>query len=439
MKTLTPGDVVARQRADGASVACFYLVALLVIPARLKLAFVPITLPPALAVALCLGVLWFAAHLVDTLSMAKGRNLVRVAVGLFLCLHLMTYARATRRYLPEDELSAADSALIRILAMVAVAVFICDAVRDRHRLERLLRLLAGCIAVVSFVGLVQFAVGIDLASYVNLPGLRLQENAYAAFESRSIFRRPTGTANHPIEFGLICAIAVPLAAHFVFQARDRGAPTGRWFLCLVLVGLGAMLSLSRTAILGLVVAGIVMGMMLPRRHGVPLLAVGATFFVGASAVVPGLFGTLTSMFTNIENDPSVQGRTKDYDEAWKQVALHPWLGRGYGTYLPEKNPILDNQYLLTMIENGYLGLLVFVGLFLAAIFAALRARSLTKDENLRGFAAFLVCATLIGAIGAATFDLLAFSVATGLLFVVLGASGALLRVARAEAAASAGG
>jgi hypothetical protein len=45
-----------------------------------------------------------------------------------------------------------------------------------------------------------------------------------------------------------------------------------------------------------------------------------------------------------------------------------------------------------------------------------------------------VCATLIGALGAATFDLLSFSVATGLLFVVVGASGALLRIARAEAA-----
>jgi O-antigen ligase len=318
--------------------------------------------------------------------------------------------------------------------MVTVAVFVCDAIRSRDRLTRMMRVLVACLAVVSFVGLVQFALGIDLASYVNLPGLRIQENAYAAFETRSVFRRPSGTVNHPIEYGLICAMAVPMAAHFVFQARQRDEPVGRWVLCLALVGLGAMLSLSRTAIIGLVVAAIVMGVMLPRRQGVPLLAVGATAFVGASAIVPGLFGTLSSMFSNIQDDPSFQGRTKDYDGAWKDIALHPWLGRGFGTYLPSKNPILDNQYLLTMIENGYLGLCAFAGLFMIAIYAAFKARSLTKDENLRGIATCLVCATLIGALGAATFDLLSFSVATGLLFVVVGASGALLRIARAEAA-----
>lgn len=421
-----------RQRADGATLACLYLLALLIIPARLIVAFVPITLPPAMMVALFLGIVWFGAHLMDTMSMAKGRNAVRTAVAIFLIIHLMTFARATRRYLPTDELSVADSSMIRILAMVTVAIFICDAVRGRDRLDRMMRVLTACVAVVAFVGLVQFGLGIDLASYVNLPGLRLQENAYAAFESRSIFRRPSGTVNHPIEFGLICAIAVPFAAHFLFQARDRGVHTGRWVLVLVLVGLGAMLSLSRTAIIGLVVAGLVMGIMLPRRRGVPMLAVGTTFFIGASAVVPGLFGTLSGMFSNIEDDPSVQGRTKDYDGAWKEIALHPWLGRGFGTYLPTKNPILDNQYLLTMIENGYLGLFAFAGLFLVSIYAALKARSLTKDENLRGIAACLVCASLISALGAATFDLLSFSVATGLLFVIVGASGALLRITRAE-------
>lgn len=425
---------LTQQRADGATLLIFYILALLVVPARFTIAFVPITLPPALFVALCLAVLWLAAHLVDHLSMAKGRNAVRTLLAVYVILHLTTYAIATRRYLPADELSVSDSALIRIVAMSALAVFVCDAVRSGERLSRALKVMVGCLTFGAFIGLIQFGLGLDLASYVTLPGLRVQDNGYSALESRSIFFRPAGTVNHPIEFGLVCVLGVPFAAHFVFQAKDRGEPVGRWWTALSLLSLMAILSLSRTAIIGLVVTGIVLGLLLPRRRGLPLLGVGAVFLGGAAAVVPGLLGTVTSMFSNIEDDPSFQGRTKDYDGAWLEIAKHPWLGRGFGTFLPSKYTILDNQYLLTMIENGYLGLIAYVLLFVGGIYAALRARSLSKDESIRGIAVCLVGAMLTSALGAATFDQLSFSVATGMSFLLVGVSGALLRIAKQEAA-----
>ncbi|NUT98333.1 MAG: O-antigen ligase family protein, partial [Saccharothrix sp.] len=354
-----------RRRADGATLVCVYLLALLIIPARLVLSFVPMTLPPALVVALLLGVLWLSAQMVDTLGMGKGRNLVRTAIGLYLAAHLATYAVATRRWLPTDELTVADSSIVRITATIALAVFICDAVRTRERLDKVLRLILVCAAVIAFVGLVQFGLGVDLASYVSIPGLRAQENGYAVMESRSIFRRPTGTTNHPIEYGLICAMAVPLGAHFVFRARDEGTPYVRWLVCLALCGLGAMTALSRTAILGMTVAGIIMVITLPRRQRITAALVGGGFFLGAAVAVPGLFGTLRGMFSNIEDDPSVKARTADYAAASEQIDLNPLLGRGFGTFLPTKYTILDNQFLLTLIENGYLGMFALIGMFLA--------------------------------------------------------------------------
>jgi len=45
----------------------------------------------------------------------------------------------------------------------------------------------------------------------------------------------------------------------------------------------------------------------------------------------------------------------------------------------------------------------------------------------------LVGAMLTSALGAATFDSLSFSVATGMTFLLIGTSGALLRIARQEA------
>jgi len=424
-----------RQRADGATLVCVYLLALLIIPARLVLSFVPMTLPPALVIALLLGVLWLATQMVDTLGMGKGLNVVRTAVALYLAAHLATYGVATRRWLPTDELTTADSGIVRIVATISVAVFICDAVRTRERLDKVLKLILGCAAVIAFVGLVQFGAGVDLAGYVSIPGLRAQENGYAVMESRSIFRRPTGTTNHPIEYGLVCAMAVPLGAHYVFKARDEGAPYVRWLICLALVGLGAMTALSRTAILAMVVAGVVMVLTLPRKRKITAMVVGGGFFIGASLVVPGLFGTLRGMFSNIEDDPSVKARTADYAAAAEQIDLNPLLGRGFSTFLPTKYTILDNQFLLTLIENGYLGLFALIGMFLAAGFAVIRVRMLSGDEHLRGLAACGLAGVLAGGIGSFTFDLLGFGVATGLVFTMIGLCGAMLRIAKAERAA----
>ncbi|MFI9817466.1 O-antigen ligase family protein [Saccharothrix variisporea] len=428
----TPQRTHVRRRADGATLVCVYLVALLIVPARLVLSFVPMTLPPALVVALLLGVLWLSAQMVDTLGMGKGRNLVRTAIGLYLAAHLATYAVATRRWLPTDELTVADSSIVRITATIALAVFICDAVRTRERLDKVLKLILACAAVIAFVGLVQFGLGVDLASYVSIPGLRAQENGYAVMETRSIFRRPTGTTNHPIEYGLICAMAVPLGAHYVFRARDEGTPHVRWLVCLGLCGLGAMTALSRTAILGMTVAGIIMVITLPRRQRITAAIVGGGFFLGAAVAVPGLFGTLRGMFSNIEDDPSVKARTADYAAASEQIDLNPLLGRGFGTFLPTKYTILDNQFLLTLIENGYLGMFALIGMFLAAAFAVVRVRMISKDEHLRGLAACALSAVLAGGIASITFDLLGFGVATGLVFTYIGLAGAMLRIAREE-------
>jgi O-antigen ligase len=431
-RLLTAQRTRVRRRADGATLVCVYLLALLIIPARLVLSFVPMTLPPALVVALLLGVLWLSAQMVDTLGMGKGRNLVRTAIGLYLAAHLATYAVATRRWLPTDELTVADSSIVRITATIALAVFICDAVRTRERLDKVLRLILVCAAVIAFVGLVQFGLGVDLASYVSIPGLRAQENGYAVMESRSIFRRPTGTTNHPIEYGLICAMAVPLGAHFVFRARDEGTPYVRWLVCLALCGLGAMTALSRTAILGMTVAGIIMVITLPRRQRITAALVGGGFFLGAAVAVPGLFGTLRGMFSNIEDDPSVKARTADYAAASEQIDLNPLLGRGFGTFLPTKYTILDNQFLLTLIENGYLGMFALIGMFLAAAFAVVRVRMISEDQHLRGLAACALSAVLAGGIASITFDLLGFGVATGLVFTYIGLAGAMLRIAREE-------
>ncbi|GAA1945734.1 O-antigen ligase family protein [Amycolatopsis minnesotensis] len=423
--------VRARVSADGTTLVCLYVLVLMLVPAKFVISRIPMTMAPITVLAFGLGVVWGCAHLVSTLRMAKGRTMVRTGLFLMLATHLLTYGIATRRYLPPDEVNLTDSGLIRILGTISVALFVCDAVVTRDRLDRLLKVVVGVVAVMAGVGILQFAFGFDLTQYLNVPGLRAQ-GGYDAIQERAAFRRPAGTTNHPIEYGLICAAVTPLAGHYAFNAKGSGVSAARWWLCTALIGGGALVSVSRTAILGLLIVGVVLVLALPGRRKIVVLGCGLGAIGVASLLVPGLIGTLYGLFANIDEDPSVTSRTDDYTVAWQQVDLHPWTGRGFGTYLPDKYQLLDNQYLLTLIENGWIGLLGMLAAFVLAITAAVKVRMSARDLTTKSLSASLIAGVAVGVAGAATFDLFSFGVATGLVFVLIGASGALNRIAAAE-------
>ena len=422
-----------QQWTNGASLGGAYFVVLLVVPEGMVISKIPMNIQPVVTVGLLLGLLWFGAQMVHTLGMNKGRTAVRVAVFVYFSCHLVTYAVATRRGLLSDEARVADSSIIRITGMIAIAVFLCDALRGWEDVERVLKMLVVGSTLAAAVGLIQFATGFDPVKYMALPGLR-QLGVYDTIQIRNGLRRPAGTTNHPIEFGLICAMAVPLAAHFLLQAREQRRPILRWWICLGCVGAGCMAAVSRTGILCLAVGLVVLVFFLKgqKKLYVPIVAVG--FLTLAGTVVPGLLGTLYNLFANASDDPSVTGRTNDYPLVWGQIDQFPWFGRGFGTYFPDRYILLDNQYLGTLVENGYIGLFAFSTILLAALFSAWRARSLTTDDRWRGLAGALVATVTVALVGAATFDLLAYALVTGLLFGVVGLSGAMLRAARRTAA-----
>ena len=81
----------------------------------------------------------------------------------------------------------------------------------------------------------------------------------------------------------------------------------------------------------------------------------------------GLVGTIISLFTGLSSDPSIAGRTDDYAVVGKFISESPWFGRGFGTFLPKEYFILDNQYLGSIVETGYVGL----GALLAGLRTAL--------------------------------------------------------------------
>jgi O-antigen ligase len=427
---LAPGGSSPR-RADGATMVCVYVVITLIVPARLVISGVSMSITPATVFGLLLGVVWFCTQLVTTLNVAKGRNIARTAMFLFIISQLATYGYATRNYLPTDELNSADRTLVAILGAAVAGLAVCDGVRGVARVERIVKCVLVATTAVAAIGILQFLVNIDLTQYLVLPGLHPVTSDGFILE-RAAFRRPAGTTGHPIEFGVVCAVAMPLAAHYAFTARDKGLPTRRWWICLAVVSTAAMVSLSRSAMLGLALAAIILLIGWPGRRRIQAFIVGLAFLVVMRFLVPGLLGTLYGLFAEIGNDTSISSRTDDYATASIQIANHPLLGRGLGTYMPNKYGPTDNQYLATLVQNGFIGLFVLIGIFVLGAYAALRARTMTRDPHIRDLGLTLVASLSVLALGAATFDLLAFSMATGLAFLLCGLCGALLRSVRVE-------
>jgi O-antigen ligase len=317
------------------------------------------------------------------------------------------------------------------MAAAVVGIMVVDSLRGLHRIDKLLRIIIYGCAFSAAIGLIQFFTGLDPTHYMVLPGLRAVDNVETLL-ARSIFRRPSGTAGHPIEFGVVSAVATPLAAHYAFRAKDHDRRMWPWWLCVIVLAVGAMVSLSRPAILGLVAAGLVL---LPTWSGKRQLhtLIATVLFTGLMRLfVPGLIGTLFSLFNNLSGDPSIQHRQQDYARASVQIAQHPWLGRGFGTYLPAKYGPLDNQYLGTLVETGIVGLAALVVVLIAGAYAAVQIRRVAKDPVIRDLAQTLLASLSVIMVADATYDAFGFIMATGLCFMLVGICGAMWRTIKKD-------
>lgn len=417
-----------QRRADGATLAAVLAVVLLVVPARLVFRGIPLSLTPADLVSLVIGMCWLCAQMTTTLGMAKGTNPVRTALFCYGVGLLVTYGYAAYRYLPPDELKLMDHAAVLVVANVGVALGICDGVRTRERLDFVLKTVVVGGAVVAVVGAFQFLLELDLTRYLALPGLRYT-SVDGFITERSALRRVAGTTGHPIEFGVLCSMVLPIAAHYGFALRQK-----RWWVCTGLIAMGLMFSVSRSAVLGLLGVGIVLFLGWPARRRLHVLGVGLVFLAVVKVAVPGLLGTFYGLFTNFGRDDSVRYRTHDYATAASEIGKNLWFGRGIGTWYAPKHQVFDNQYILTMVEAGLVGTVVFAALILVGIYSALRSRYVSADSAVQNLGLTLAATLVVPLIGSATFDLMSFHTVTGLMFILVGCIGALLRTTTSTSA-----
>ncbi len=182
------------------------------------------------------------------------------------------------------------------------------------------------------------------------------------------------------------------------------------------------------------VAGLVMVLGWPRAWRIRALWIAPLAVVGLRLALPGLLGTIYALFVNLENDPSIDGRTADYIAVSSLWAEHRSFGRGLFTFLPQYFRILDNQYLMLLMEVGLVGLCLFVVAFLIGLLDAIGANRRAASHEHR-HAALAIAAGIVGIlVSFATFDTMALPMSAGLLFLLLGLAGAAWRLSVAEQA-----
>jgi polysaccharide biosynthesis protein PslJ len=372
---------------------------------------------------------WYLALWVHpAFRMDGGRQPVRTAAIVFACVTVAAYISVNRHTLPALESNGADRGLISLAGWLGVLLVAADGLDRWDRLETVLRRVVMGASAIAFIGITQFATGLNVATYVSIPGF-ITKVPFVDLTVRYGLNRPSATAAQPLELAAVLALCLPLALH-----QARFAPPGRrvrgWLQAALIAGVMPM-TVSRSALVGLAAVAVTLLPTWPKRDRRAAYAVMLAGIGLAWVAVPGMLAAFHQLFAQIGAESSSQSRIGAYAAAIPYIAGHPWLGRGFQTFFPQTYFFVDNQYLSSLIETGVIGLAALVALLATGWCVARSARRRHTDPRSRDLLQCLAASVAAAAVSFSTFDALSFSIATGLTFLVLGCAGAAWRLSRA--------
>jgi O-antigen ligase len=289
-----------------------------------------------------------------------------------------------------------------------------------------INVLVWCAAIVAAIGVIQYMTGLDITEYLIFPGL--QSKGWApGFMMRGASYRVASTTAHYIELSAMLALSLPFAIHIARFAQERWR---RWVAMVsgLIIAAGIGTTVSRT---GIVALGLMMVVLFPvwgwrMRYNVGIVATGLLAVLAVMS--PGLIQTLFSLFDNTGQDSSINARTEDYPVVFHYVGQTPWLGRGTGTWIPPQYRILDNQWLVTLLDAGVIGVAAMLALHITGIVVAYKALKRSTTEEDRHLCAALIATQVIAVAVAATFDSLSFTTYATIMALSLGLCGTVWRL-----------
>ena len=226
---------------------------------------------------------------------------------------------------------------------------------------------------------------------------------------------------------MVLAMSLPLALWLVLDTPE--GKRGRWRTALAFISVSTPMSLSRSAFFGLAFGGLVIlgGWSWKRRRQAAVMLV--FYAMAMQVLVPGLLGTVKSLFLNIRNDPSFQGRTNDYSHIGEFIRERPFSAAVRHVPSPTST---SSSTTSTSGSSSRLASSDWVRCsgFSSRGSSARGARRRASDESTRQLGQAFAASIVIAMTSFITFDALSFAMVTGLVFLLLGCCGAIWRLTR---------
>lgn len=343
---------------------------ILVVPADIR----PSGLPVDLGADRAMLAILFAAALAGQLDFSKTPapawirrpgDVLKATIAVAFISLLLNGSRIAA----EGRMVDAAKAHIELLAYVGTYFIAVAAARasDRVQLDRVLRLMTAAAAVAGFSAVVEryAAVNPIRQSALTIPFLTANDLA-----SETMVRggsiRVFGTGEHPIAFGAVMTMLLPIALYVWFNSC--GYRRVMWTIPVGLIGVSMLFSGSRSSLIATVVGYVVL-MIVWRERRAQLILIAVLGMFAVHMLFPGVLGTFRaglqpSFIKSHETQEGMSTRANDYPVVARIIPKQPLLGLSHNEFDPRRYFWLDNQALKTVLELGVAGL-VCVSLFLA--------------------------------------------------------------------------
>jgi hypothetical protein len=406
----------------------------------------PFDLEPYRLLILLLGFLWVLGFISGRITLSAGgqRWPLILLAGASIGALLVNVSRISEAGLQTQSIKSLSFFLSFLIAFLLVS----SVVRTHDEVQAaIIALVLGGVAV-ALAGIYERQTRTNLFDELNTVLPILEFDGQVNENVRAGRLRVRASAQHPIALAAALVMCLPLVLYLA-RATTSKLRAALWGACGVILLVAAFATISRTSVLMLLA---IIATVLWLRHetvlrrenllksGVFLLVVVLLVKIAA----PGSLRTLYAAFTPRDGLIAEQqrragdqgsGRIADLGPALGLVREKPWLGRGLGTGITradsrrersvqagdEPRIIFDNQYLLTVV---YLGIMGLVGV-LWFVWSSVRRLGVASRRVTGAHGELLVaCAASCAAFGVslAVFDAFAF-VQAALVFFVIAALG----------------
>ncbi len=383
----------------------------------------PFKLEPYRLTVMLLAVGWTAALLVDRRTRLRGTFMD----GALLLVPMVAASSVALNGSALTDPLVNESVWKTLTFLLSYIVFfyvLVSALKSFADVDFIARVLVSGAAVVAFFALVEARLQFNVFNHLSLviPGLTYI-GADAGDLSRGGHMRVLASAQHPIPLSAMMVMLVPMGIYLGYTTRQR-----RWWLAVSLLVMAALATLSRTGVVMLVVVALIYLWLRPgvMKRLLPYVPVG---LVLVHFALPGTLGSFKELFFPAGGLVAEQSagsvgssRGASFGEGVGIVAQKPVIGSGFGTRITDdvnaNSFITDDQWLSTAMETGLVGVLVWLLVFLTAIWRM--GRAARRDPGPRGWLLTGTAAAVAAfAVGMATYDAFSFIQVTFVLYLVL--------------------